>query len=148
MINFASYSSIIRLESVGVMDSGRLALYKPLGLQEWQLRRPELLTLQGELPVRPSTANSTAEWTLWLLGEPPRWLGDLCCLFPLQPRDCCPWSADVTIAPNDAVLVLDPASPAPLPGVVGSQLLDARGGKRQLWLQLCTSGRLQEVIHA
>ncbi len=131
------------------MDTGRLALFKPLGLQEWRLRRPELLALQGQLPVM-DLENSRAEgWTLWLLGDQPRWLADLCRLFRVPPCTCQAWDPGVPVAALDAVLVLaPPVSAEVLSEVPAAQLLDGRNGKRQLWQQLCASGRLAEVVDA
>jgi DNA polymerase III psi subunit len=131
------------------MDTGRLALFKPLGLLEWQLRRPELMALQGQLPVATANDSSAESWTLWLLGDKPRWLDDVCCLFRVPPQACQPWDPAIPVAALDAVLVLTPpVSAEVLSGVPAAQLLDGRGGKRQLWQQLCASGRLAEVVDA
>lgn len=131
------------------MDTRRLALFKPLGLLEWQLRRPELLMLQGQLPVVDSKDSGTEGWTLWLLGEKPRWLADLCRLFRVPPCACQAWDPGIPVAAQDVVLVLaPPASAEALSGVPAVQLLDGRNGKRQLWQQLCASGRLAEAIDA
>ena len=131
------------------MDTGRLVLFKPLGLQEWQLRRPELLALQGQLPVVDPENSRPEGWTLWLLGDQPRWLADLCHLFRVPPCACQAWEPGVPMAVLDVVLVLaPPASAEALSGVPAAQLLDGRNGKRQLWQQLCASGRLAEVVDA
>lgn len=131
------------------MDTGRLALFKPLGLQEWQLRRPELLALQGQLPVVDPENRGAEGWTLWLLGEKPRWLADLCRLFRVSPCACQTWEPGASVTALDAVLVLaSPVSAEALSGVPAEQLLDGRNGKRQLWQQLCASGRLVEAVDA
>jgi len=149
MVNFVSHSSMIRQEEMGAMDTGRLALFKPLGLHEWQLSRPELLALQGQLPVVDSKDSGSEGWTLWLLGDKPRWLEDLCRLFRVFPYACQAWEPGAPVGALDAVLVLtSPVSAEALSELPAAQLLDGRSGKRQLWQQLCASGRLAEAVDA
>ena len=65
------------------MDDRRREMFKPLGLLHWQLRRPELLALQGVLsePLADAVTESSSR-TLWLIGSAPTWLADLCRLEP------------------------------------------------------------------
>jgi DNA polymerase III psi subunit len=130
-----------------MLDAGRLALFKPLGLQAWQLRRPELMLLQGQLPV--VEERHADGWTLWVLGDSPSWLDDFCKVLPHPPHACRDWSSGAQAAAGDGLLILscsdDDSSWVTQPFAVQ---LDARQGKRQLWLQLCAAGWLTEVSDA
>lgn len=126
------------------MTDRRWALFKPLGLLHWQLRRPELLAVQGALPARDSGDGTPAEArTLWLVGPAPAWLADFRRLLP--GLSCQAWSPAVTPGAQDLLLVLErgPSSLAWREQCVAG-CLDATQGKRALWQQVCAAGLVGE----
>ena len=126
------------------MTDRRWALFKPLGLLHWQLRRPELLALQGSLPDRdPGDATPAEGRTLWLVGPAPAWLADFRRLFPNV--SCQAWSPEVTPGAQDLLLVLEhePLSLARREQRVAG-CLDGTQGKRALWQQLCEAALVGE----
>ena len=137
-----------------MLDPRRAALLASMGISEWQLRHPELLALQGQLPVLEAeplqaqpqhTGPQTAQGVLpglWYRGERPVWLTDMARLLGLAERDCHAVSDELWQSPN-AVAVLLLLEAAEEGTLAASLQLDGRAGKRALWQQICASGWLK-----
>ena len=132
-----------------MLDPRRAALLACMGITEWQLRRPEVLHMQGQLPVletqpqqsQPQAAQGVLPG-LWYRGERPVWLTDLARLLGLADGDCHAVSDELWQSQRSvAVLLLLEATEA---GTLAASLsLDGRAGKRALWQQICASGWLK-----
>ena len=127
------------------MNDRRQEMFKPLGLVHWQLRRPELLALQGALPESaPDAVSGSSSRTLWLIGSAPTWLADLCRVLPGEPFACRDWSPDVAAQPQDLLLLLTAPPSQAWRDQPFACCLDATRGKRALWQQLCHSALVEE----
>ena len=131
------------------MDDRRREMFKPLGLLHWQLRRPELLALQGVLsePLADAVTESSSR-TLWLIGSAPTWLADLCRVLPGEPFVCRDWSPEVEPHPQDLLLLLTASPSQAWRDQPFACCLDATQGKRALWQQLCNCALVEESFGA
>ncbi len=131
------------------MDDRRQEMFKPLGLLHWQLRRPELLALQGVLSEPTADAlTASSDRTLWLIGSAPAWLADFCRVLPGEPLACRDWSPEVEPNPQDLLLLLTAPPSQAWRDQPFACCLDATQGKRALWLQLCDSSLVEESAGA
>ena len=131
------------------MDDRRQEMFKPLGLVHWQLRRPELLALQGVLsePSADAVTESPIR-TLWLIGSAPTWLADLRRVLPGEPFACRDWSPEVVPQPQDLLLLLAAPPSQAWRDQPFACCLDATQGKRALWQQLCSGPLGEESLGA
>jgi DNA polymerase III psi subunit len=137
----------IAQKGIFMLDDGRLALLAPLGIQEWHLRRPEQLAVQGFLPAA-ATEVVQQEPVVWLVGSEPGWLADFFLALGWLNTDCRPWLPGEALAQGDLLLLNQIADEARTTLPEGAICLDADAGKRALWLQLCHSGLLREPSDA
>ena len=127
-----------------MLDPVRSTLLSHMGLGQWQLRRPELLTFQGEMAPRVTAAEPqpvSPGLQVWGPWQP--WIADMVRVIGLDVSACHrllpeQWEQESRC---EGVLLL--AEPPHQGRLQATYWLDGRQGKRALWQQLCRSGWLK-----
>ena len=127
-----------------MLDPVRSTLLSHMGLGQWQLRRPELLKLQGEMAPRVTAAEPqpvSPGLQVWGPWQP--WIADMVRVIGLDVSACHrllpeQWEQESRC---EGVLLL--AEPPHQGRLQATYWLDGRQGKRALWQQLCCSGWLK-----